>query len=144
MSGRVDFNFPTFARAATFLRSRGHEIVNPAAKEAIASDESVPDWRKIPKAWSCPTGAGLSETETPGLILRWDVEQILTCDGVVFLPGWRESVGARFEALLAQMIETPRYEIDAKQNGGLLPLFDKSDNYSVAPFIDVVTEVRDV
>ena len=76
MTGLPEFNYPAFNRAATALRAKGYHVENPA-------DNPVPP---------CGTWKGY---------MRMAIAQLVTCDTVVLLPGWRESKGAKVEHQLA-------------------------------------------
>lgn len=76
MTGLKDFNFPAFHDAAAQLRARGLEVENPAEN---------------PKQ---PCGAWLA-------YMRLAVCQVAKVDGLVLLPGWEKSQGARVEFNLA-------------------------------------------
>jgi hypothetical protein len=96
MSGIPQFNFPEFARVATKLRELGYEIINPAeqdspAVQAAAIKSEHGDWADLPK------------DETWGSILAKDVIIIAdpTLDGIIAIPGWERSKGARLEAFIA-------------------------------------------
>lgn len=97
MTGKAGWNFPAFDEAATWLRSRGIEPVNPADLDrAVGFDESVtvqPD--------------GFRERA-----LRRDVEALLTVDAVVLLPDWEPSAGANLEVSIAEALGLPVYLYD--------------------------------
>lgn len=77
MTGLPDLNFPAFHTAAKALRERGYRIVNPAE----LNTDLAADWL------SC---------------MRVDIAELVRCDGVVLLPGWELSRGARVEQSLAE------------------------------------------
>ena len=91
MSGIKQLNFPLFYKAAKHLRLAGYDIVSPAemddeqtVKDALASDGEY-------------TGRG-----TWGDFLSRDVKIIAdSVDGIIFLPNWHRSKGARLEAYVA-------------------------------------------
>jgi len=95
MSGIPQFNFPAFIKAAAILRSRGHNIISPAEldskevrEQALESTDGILHNGKI---------AG----ETWGDILSRDVKIVADdVQGIVFLPGWEYSRGARLEAFV--------------------------------------------
>lgn len=83
MSGHKDFNFPAFDAAAASLRSEGHEVVNPAdlSRESFKRDSGrVRPWHEY---------------------MRADIKQLVECDAIWLLRGWRESKGARLERHIA-------------------------------------------
>ena len=76
MTGFPDLNFPAFHAAASALRAKGHDVVNPAEIEPEGE-----------KTWaSC---------------MRADLKAMLDCCTVALLPGWEDSKGANIEARLA-------------------------------------------
>lgn len=97
MSGIPQFNFPTFFAAAENLRASGFDIVSPAeidneedAGAALASpDGDLTNHKHVSgKTW--------------GDFLARDVKLVADdVQGIVLLPGWEESRGARLEAFLA-------------------------------------------
>jgi len=96
MSGIKQFNFPAFAKATTKLRELGYEIISPAemdspAVQAAALKSETGNWADLPKE------------ETWGSILAKDVIVIAdpTVDGIIAMPKWETSKGARLEAFIA-------------------------------------------
>jgi len=86
MTGLPELNFPAFHAAADLLRGRGFEVVNPA--------EINPDPNA---AWAdC---------------LKQDIRALLDCDGIVMLPGYEGSKGARLELLIAAELGLRVYSI---------------------------------
>lgn len=86
MRGRPLQGHPEFARAAIALRAAGHLVVSPAEHElALGGNPGDPD----------PEGRCRAQ------ILRRDMELLLACDGIILMPGWEQSEGARFEACVA-------------------------------------------
>lgn len=78
MTGIADFNFPSFNKAASELRAKGHTVINPAEKQ----DEGNPDmtWYDY---------------------MRQDIRMMMDCDTIFMLPGWSCSKGAKIEWSLA-------------------------------------------
>jgi hypothetical protein len=76
MTGLPEFNFPAFHAAAASLRARGFEVENPAENPEPAC------------------GSWLA-------YMRMAVQQVSRVDGLVLLPGWEKSRGARVEFNLA-------------------------------------------
>lgn len=91
MSGLPNCNFPAFNKAALDLRMRGLKIISPAelddpavAAAAMASKDGYPQ-----------TG------NTWGDFLSRDVKIVADhVGGIIFLPGWEKSRGARLEAFI--------------------------------------------
>lgn len=93
MSGLPQFNFPAFDAAATNLREAGYEIVSPHELDSEAVQKA---------AWASDTGdvSELPPGETWGALLARDVKIIADeVDGIILLPGWTKSRGARLEVV---------------------------------------------
>lgn len=95
MRGYEKFNFPAFEAAAKHLRELGHEVVSPHELDSPAiQSEALGSTDGVLKG---PTIGG----ETPGQILGRDVQIIIDkIKTIVFLPGWRNSKGAKIEAFV--------------------------------------------
>jgi nucleoside 2-deoxyribosyltransferase len=84
MSGLPDENFPAFAEAAAKLRAEGFEVVNPAElKVDVTGLTGRARWCKFLKA---------------------DIKELVDCDAIVMLPGWRLSEGATLELHIADKL----------------------------------------
>lgn len=79
MTGLPNLNYPAFNAAADRLRGEGFEVENPAENPEPA----------------CGSWAGY---------MRLALVQIARCDGVLLLPGWSDSKGARLELHIAQQL----------------------------------------
>ncbi len=94
MSGIAQFNIPAFDAAALDLRAQGYTIVSPAERDT---------WETRKSALASETGdqADLEGPEGWGDMLSRDVKIISDeVQGIVFLPGWSRSKGARLEAYI--------------------------------------------
>lgn len=94
MSGIPFFNFPLFNEATKALRGLGFEIISPAEEDykhgvgQMAEKSLTGDPKELHESW--------------GTILARDVRIIADeVDGIVFLPGWEGSRGARLETFVA-------------------------------------------
>jgi len=88
MTGIPQSNFPMFDRVTRVLRSRGHEVCSPAEMDrAMGIDPDRPETSKDID-WSD--------------VMLADLKAILDCDGIVLLPGWENSNGARLERTVAE------------------------------------------
>ena len=85
MTGYPANNTAAFDRACALLRDRGYQVVSPHEKVSEA--------------------LGLTWEE----YLREDIRHLLDCYGVVMLPGWPESKGARLELSIALALGMPVY-----------------------------------
>lgn len=83
--GPPTWNHPAFHKAAYELRCAGYRVVNPAELD----DTTVPDWDKQEHNW----------------YLRRDLKALVDCNGIVLLPNWERSKGARLELHVAQELD---------------------------------------
>jgi hypothetical protein len=106
MSGYPQFNYPAFHKAAKELREAGYNVISPAEhnpeamlKVAIESKDGLVDGIKPIDNRNAQVAG-----ETWGDCMARDVKLIFgQCDGVVVLPGWEKSRGARLEVFLANL-----------------------------------------
>lgn len=107
MTGFPQFNIPKFERQTRRLRAAGFEVVSPVERDSPAVQEA---------ARASTDGKLVDDKiagETWGQILARDV--IIVADevqGIVALPGWEKSKGARLEIFVALLCKKPVY-IDA-------------------------------
>lgn len=95
MSGVPQFNFPLFDRAAAELRAAGMTVVSPAEMD----DGPVRD-AAMASANGAHVDGGVAGS-TWGDFLARDVKRIADgVTGIVLLPGWEQSRGARLEAFV--------------------------------------------
>jgi hypothetical protein len=95
MRGYDEFNFPAFKRAALALRKHGLHIASPAEKDQADGF----DW-----AGTKGTSDELHKANFQiHVALLADIEIIAAplCAGVICLPGWERSSGARAETTFA-------------------------------------------
>lgn len=78
------FNFDAFYNATKQWRDAGHDVVSPIELD-LSTD-------------------GFYGTNVIEQAMRRDIEAILTCDAVAFLPGWEHSEGSRIEYTLAKAV----------------------------------------
>lgn len=95
MSNIPQFNFPAFHAAAADLRARGYDIISPAEQDSPAVQAA---------AMKSPDGKlleGKVAGESWGQILARDVQIVADqVDGIILLPGWEKSRGARLECFV--------------------------------------------
>lgn len=115
MTGFPYENIPLFIEAAEELRGNGYNIVTPVELDDPESTEQVLD---------DPTGkltVGDLTGETWGDLLARDVKLIADgVNGIVLLPGWFNSKGARLECFVALIAGYPVF--DYLEGGKLLPV----------------------
>lgn len=102
MRGYPDFNFPAFMDAAAKLRAAGHEVFNPAERDAA-------EWGEIKSLKGdeeeFAAKVGLSALDMKRRVFYFDTRWITTmADGVAMLPGWERSLGAQAEVALAKAV----------------------------------------
>src|ERR1700733_413056 len=92
MSGIPQFNFPAFREAADTLRALGFNVVSPAEMDAEFGIDK--------EALASADGNAAKLSMTWGDLLSRDVKLIADggIDGIIFLPNWYRSRGARLEA----------------------------------------------
>lgn len=99
MSGIPQFNIPTFDAAAGALRKRGYRIVSPAERDTYETrcrSLASPDGNLEALTGEIP--------ETWGDMLARDMKIITDeVQGIILLPGWEASRGARLEAYIGLM-----------------------------------------
>jgi hypothetical protein len=93
MSNIPQFNFPAFYAAAEELRRNGFEVVSPAELDDT-EDSGV--------AMASKSGDPKSAKRSWGDFLARDVKLLADTgiQGIVFLPNWQDSKGAKLEAFV--------------------------------------------
>lgn len=119
MSGVPQFNFPAFDAAAADLRSRGYDIVSPAElddEEVRAEALASPDGK--------PKGREHAAGQTWGDFLARDVKLIADdgIKGIIFLPNWWKSRGARLEAFVGLLCGLKFAKYAPDEIGGVTPM----------------------
>jgi nucleoside 2-deoxyribosyltransferase len=106
MRNYPEWNHPAFHEGARLLREAGHEVFSPAEQDIEMGFD--------------PAGltGDLGELDTAGFSLRAALGADLawitgTADGIVVLPGWTVSPGARAEAATAFALSMPVWELAA-------------------------------
>jgi hypothetical protein len=92
MTGIKDFNYPAFTLACRVLRECGHDVVSP--HEVAHLDNGV--------------AGSLSWKD----YLKGDLAVLLPCAGIVLLPGWSASRGAKLELATALALEMHVYYLE--------------------------------
>lgn len=85
MTGKPEFNYPTFNKVAATLRAKGYEVINPAET------------------------AGGTTRLSRATFLRIDIGYVMAADAIVLLPGWSDSQGATLEVMVAHSLGLPIY-----------------------------------
>ncbi len=105
MTGIPKFNFPAFVTAAVWLRQIGYEIISPAEQDSPTVQAA---------AFASQDGAlleGMIGGESYGEILARDVRIVMDkAGGIILLPSWQNSRGARIETFVAMVCGHPIFE----------------------------------
>lgn len=83
MTGIEDHNYPAFTAACEHLRNHGYRVVSPHEEHA---GDTGREWE-----W----------------YLAHDLRLLLDCGGIILLPGWEGSRGARLERTVAEGLGYP-------------------------------------
>jgi len=104
MSGIPQHNLPAFEEAAEDLRSRGYNIISPAELDGGRFKEIVR--KDLTGEATDVAGGAIIDGQTWGDLLSRDVKLIADdVDGIIFLPNWQLSRGARMEAYIGLVCE---------------------------------------
>jgi len=108
MSTIPQCNYPAFNAAALDLRNHGLKIISPAELDDIEFVRKV----MLSKDGSIPPGTSWAD------LLARDVKIVADkVGGIIFMPGWEKSRGARLEAFVGLLcghrfrLYTPGYEV---------------------------------
>lgn len=117
MQGYPEFNFPLFKEVTALLRARGLDIISPAeldekehdlTTEQAKLDHASGDIARAPKTW--------------GDYLARDVKLVSDqVDGIIMLPRWEHSRGARLECFVGILAKKSFTEIvEVRENGDIV------------------------
>lgn len=95
MTSRPDWNRAGFAFVAKKLAAEGETVINPH------------DLHPEPPPWTPAAGKAPGFGALWAAYLREDIGQLVRCEEVIALPGWRESPGARLEVSIAHLLDIP-------------------------------------
>ena len=131
MSGIPQFNFPAFFDAALMLRDCGFEVVSPAE-----IDNEEDKGAALASSDGDPTNRVAMNNKTWGDFLARDVKLIADSglDGIVFLPGWTLSRGAKLEAFVGLLQKNVRFWLYSDGPGGPLVKADPLDIFDLISF----------
>lgn len=109
MTNYPQFNFPAFAIAAARLRSLGFDLIVPTEQDSPAVQSAA-----INSTDGSLDAQGKVGGETWGEILARDVKIVADeVRGIIFLPGWEKSRGARLEAFVGILCQHAFAEYNA-------------------------------
>jgi hypothetical protein len=104
MTNIPEFNFPAFYDATEWLRANGWGVFSPAEKdlEQIPADEM----KHIPGYAEGDIVKYVANSSfTLANAMEWDLPAIQKSNGIVLLPGWERSTGARYERCVAEALD---------------------------------------
>lgn len=107
MRGYPKYNFPLFDKISEIVRSHGAEAVNPAdidREHEGTKDEDLPE-----------NGAECTGTGDQREIAKRDLNAVLDCDGIVMLPSWENSIGAKAELAAAEWAGLKIFHTDGEK-----------------------------
>lgn len=99
------YNFPAFDAARDALKARGHTVISPADLDREHGFDAMAlpadyDWGRVPEGFDLDA------------CIRRDVDAVLRCDALVYLPGdWTKSIGGRGEYAVAMWARKPVYQL---------------------------------
>jgi hypothetical protein len=104
MQAHGNYNFPLFDHVAEKLRAIGHEVFSPAdhAREKLGSLETIQKMGKAELAYNI-------QFELFPEQIAWICRH---AGGVLMLPGWEHSDGAKIERQVALYFKKPVGELD--------------------------------
>lgn len=107
MSGIPEWNYPAFAKAAKDLRAEGWHVWSPAEKDQETFSD--PEAQKDGDTAKAISNGTFNYKEA----YLWDMDKVITGDGIFMLKGWEQSPGARGEHAAAVFCakHNPEYQI---------------------------------
>lgn len=119
MTGIPKFNFPAFFAAQKTLENLGYEIVSPAEMDL----EDVGDMALSSEDGKLNSNGTVETGHTFGDFLARDVKIVADIvAGVVCLPGWEKSKGARLEVFVCLISDKPVYAYTPNRPHGMTPI----------------------
>lgn len=122
MSGIKDHNFPAFFLTEDRLIKSGNTVINPAKlSREFLYDDLTYNLKQLSNHIDL-SSLVLEELTKKDLDAIWefflkrDVKEMLTCDAVFVLDGWKHSKGATFEVKTALTVGMKIYEFDEDDN----------------------------
>jgi hypothetical protein len=97
MTGHPDYNFRSFFDAEELILKLGHTALNPAWQDGYTFEEAKKSAKIKGHSW--------------GQYMREDLKMLMMAEGIVLLDGWRESKGAKLEAIVAGALDMQFYKI---------------------------------
>lgn len=121
MRGYERFNFPLFDEAADYCRSVGWEVVSPAEHDRELYAATGKDIEQDPGYLVGDPSMYADGQFSFKDCIMWDLAAIAECDGIVLLPLWQESTGAKLEKALADALGLKTYRYYPAVDAALEP-----------------------
>lgn len=114
MTNLPEFNFPAFDSAQAYVETIGapdisYDVISPAEHDRVVIRErfnrgEIPYMRPDDVPGYAVGDVALYSRATGAVpdLLAWDFQQIIASDGIVMMPGWERSTGARAERYVAE------------------------------------------
>lgn len=104
MTGLPDYNFPMFEKVANYLRDIGIDVASP---HEIDHGETPETKGQLPY----------------GVYIRAGLKMLLECDGIIMLPNWKDSKGAKIELYVANACDMQLFKFH-EETGHVVTLSD--------------------
>lgn len=104
MRGIPEFNFPAFHAAAKALRDEGHFVFSPAEKDNERHGTDISKGNHTGDELQASGEHGFSLRVALAADMKFICEE---ADGIVMLPGWENSKGAKAEKATAEALNLP-------------------------------------
>ena len=117
MRGHPEFNFPAFASVTKFLRAQGHEVFSPAERDNKKHGTDISKGNEHGDEKIAASQYGFNLREALAADCKWIC---LHAEGIVLLPGWKESKGAVAESALGTALGLEIFEMAPDVLGGLV------------------------
>lgn len=113
-----------------FIPNKNKEAFDKASKELSALDIPYVNPLDLDEVDPLPFSDNNTDEKYLNLLKR-DITYLMTCDGVVVLPGWEGSRGASLEVLIALKLDMPIFKLT---NGKLERVYVAAD-VSIIPLL---------
>ena len=108
MRGIPEFNFPAFFETSRILRALGHTVFNPAERDNDHHGTDISKGNTDGSEAQAAAEHGFSLRNALAADTTWISQQ---ADGIVVLPGFSQSSGAKAEVALALALKLPVFRL---------------------------------
>jgi hypothetical protein len=96
MTGQPDMNWDMFEECEEAIKAKGYKAVNPHRINFVDKESMINTHR----------------FHTSAYYLKFDIGELIHCNGIVLLPNHEQSEGASTELFIARRLEMPVYHYD--------------------------------